>query len=293
MVPLDLCLVKTAATVLLLAVLWSWETWLPLYKQRRGRLRHAGHNLALALVNTVVLAAAFGAAIVWVADWTEQRRIGLLHALDFGAVPRFLLALVLLDAWMYVWHRANHALPWLWRFHRVHHSDTQMDVTTATRFHLGEHIGSVLLRLGLIPLAGFEAWQLVLYDTLVIGVTQLHHANISLGRLDWWLRWLIVTPDLHKVHHSRLMPETNSNYSTVLSIWDRLAGTLRQRRDASTIEFGLDEFRSPRWQTFFGLLATPFVRSGRRPPDEMRSRREAQLLLITDNPDSSDSLEAV
>jgi sterol desaturase/sphingolipid hydroxylase (fatty acid hydroxylase superfamily) len=169
-------------------------------------------------------------------------------------------AVLLLDVWMYVWHRANHTVPLLWRFHRMHHSDERMDVTTATRFHLGEHVGSSLLRLGLIPLLGFEIWQLLIYDTLVVAVTMLHHANVSLGPCDYWLRWLIVTPDMHKVHHSRWQPETDSNYSTVFSIWDRMAGTFRTRPEPKTISFGLEEFSGPLWQTFWGMLRTPFVK---------------------------------
>jgi len=179
------------------------------------------------------------------------------------------LALVLLDCWMYLWHRANHMIPFLWRFHRMHHSDRHMDVTTATRFHLGEHVGASLLRLGLIPLLGLEVWNLVVYDTLVIAVTQFHHADISIGRWDRWLRWLIVTPYMHKVHHSDWRPETDSNYSTVLSIWDRLAGSLRMRSDPKTLVFGLDEFTDHGWQSWWGMMKTPFVNP--------RSRSDAPL----------------
>ena len=133
-----------------------------------------------------------------------------------------------------------------------------MDVTTATRFHLGEHVLSASLRLGLIPLFGLHVEHILIYDSLVIAVTQLHHADISLGRIDRWLAWVIVSPNFHKVHHSRLRMETDSNYWVVFSWWDRLAGTLRTRSDPRTIEFGLDEFDAPEWQTFRGMLATPF-----------------------------------
>jgi len=160
---------------------------------------------------------------------------------------------------MYFWHRANHVVPVLWRFHRTHHSDNRMDVTTATRFHIGEHIGAVVLRVVLIPLLGFEIWHLVAYDLLVIAMTQFHHADISLRRWDRWLRVVIVTPDMHKIHHSRWKPETDSNYSVVFSFWDRIARTFRMRSDPMTIEFGLDEFDKPHWQTLVGMLKTPFV----------------------------------
>jgi sterol desaturase/sphingolipid hydroxylase (fatty acid hydroxylase superfamily) len=117
-----------------------------------------------------------------------------------------------------------------------------------------------VLRLGLIPLLGLDIWHLVIYETLVVAVTQFHHADIGLGRFDPWLRLVIVTPDMHKVHHSDQRPETNSNYSTVLSIWDRLAGSFRTRTDTKSIVFGLNEFTDPGWQTSWGMLRTPFVK---------------------------------
>jgi sterol desaturase/sphingolipid hydroxylase (fatty acid hydroxylase superfamily) len=252
-------LAKRAVPVILLALFWCWETWKPCFGQPQDRWKHAVRNLAMALFNTLVLGLAFGALTIVVADWTETNQSGLLHALSLAGPVQFVLALVLLDGWMYLWHRANHAIPFLWRFHRMHHSDRHMDVTTATRFHLGEHVGASVLRLGLIPLLGFEVWNLVVYDTLVLAVTQFHHADISLGRWDRWLRLFIVTPDMHKVHHSDLRDETDSTYSTVLSLWDRLARTLRMRSDPRTIVFGLMEFTSPAWQGCWGMLKTPFV----------------------------------
>jgi sterol desaturase/sphingolipid hydroxylase (fatty acid hydroxylase superfamily) len=263
--PVEYCtLAKRAAPVLLLAVFWCWETWRPFFGHREGRLGHAGHNLAIALFNTLILGLAFGFITATAAAWAEQNHFGLLNSLDLAGPIRFAVALVLLDGWMYIWHRANHSIPLLWRFHRMHHSDRQMDVTTATRFHLGEHVGSALLRLGLIPLLGLEVWNLVVYDTLVIAITQFHHANISMGRWDRWLRLFIVTPDMHKVHHSDWREETDSNYSTVLSVWDRLAATFRMRSDPKTLVFGLDEFTDPGWQNWWGMMKTPFVNPGRQ-----------------------------
>lgn len=263
----DLLLAKRAVPLALLALFWCWETWRPFFGQKEGRLLHAGRNLTLAIVNTVVLGLLFGYVTVAVTGWTAQRQLGLLNNLGIDRPIRFGLGLVLLDGWMYVWHRANHSVPFLWRFHRMHHTDRHMDVTTATRFHLGEHLGSSVLKLGLIPLLGFEVWHLLFYDTLVIAVTQFHHADISLGRWDRWLRLVIVTPDMHKVHHSDQQPETDSNYSTVLSVWDRLLGSFRTRHDPSGIVFGLGEFTDLGWQSVIGMLKTPFVDEG---PEQQR-----------------------
>lgn len=252
---------KLVAPVLFLALFWCWETWRPFFGQEEGRLRHAGRNLAVAVINTVVMGLAFGYVMVVVTGWTRESRLGLLNNLGLGWPIRFTLGLVLLDCWMYFWHRANHVIPLLWRFHRMHHSDRHMDVTTATRFHLGEHVVSMLLKLGLIPLLGLEVWHLLVYDTLVIAVTQFHHADISLGRWDRWVRLVIVTPDMHKVHHSDWHPETDTNYSTVLSVWDRLFGSFRRRDDPGTIVFGLKESTDPDWQGVGGMLKTPFLNS--------------------------------
>jgi sterol desaturase/sphingolipid hydroxylase (fatty acid hydroxylase superfamily) len=250
---------KRALAVCLLLAFWCWETRRPFRGRLEGRWRHACQNLVIALANTLILGLLFVSVTLAVIEWTQHNGSGLLHAGPMPYAIRFVLGLVLLDLWMYVWHRANHAIPLLWRFHRMHHSDRRVDVTTATRFHLGEHVGASLLRLGLIPLAGLDVWQLLAYDTLVLAVTQFHHADISIGRLDAWLRWVIVTPHMHKVHHSDWAPETNSNYATVFSIWDRLFGSFRIRPDPRTLVYGLNEFAAPRWQTVWGMLQTPFV----------------------------------
>jgi sterol desaturase/sphingolipid hydroxylase (fatty acid hydroxylase superfamily) len=264
-------LVKRVVPLLLLVLFWCWETWRPFFGQREGRWRHAAHNLAIALLNAIILGLVFGSATLMVANWTEENELGLLNHLGLAGPGRFLFALVLLDGWMYIWHRANHAIPLLWRFHRMHHSDRHMDVTTATRFHLGEHVSASVLRLGLVPLLGFAVWNLVVYDTLVIAITQFHHADISLGWGDRWLRWLVVTPDMHKVHHSDRRAETDSNYSTVLSVWDRLARSFRLRAEPKSIVFGLKEFTDRGWQTFGGMLKTPFG----NPENDVKDDRSA------------------
>jgi sterol desaturase/sphingolipid hydroxylase (fatty acid hydroxylase superfamily) len=271
--------VRFGAPVALLTLFWCWETWRPFFGSRAGRLTHALRNLAIALFNSVLLGLVFGSLTVATAEWAGLASFGLLHLADFAPPLRFALALILLDAWMYVWHRANHMIPILWRFHRMHHTDRHVDVTSATRFHLGEHVGAALLRLGVIALAGIEVWHLVVYDTLVIAITQFHHADISLGRWDRRLRWLIVTPYMHKVHHSDWQPETDSNYSVVLSIWDRLAGTFRMRVHPRTIVFGLADFSDPTWQTWWGMWKTPLVgnKPDAAPPTEHHDAAEVEL----------------
>lgn len=261
------------APVILLGLFWSWESWAAFKPfDRRIRYRHAFHNLLLAVLNVLFTGLLFGTAVEFMSQWSQEHNWGLLHQLPLGTIWKTILAVVLLDAWMYCWHRLNHRIPLFWRFHRMHHSDPHMDVSTATRFHWGELAFSTLFRLLLIPLLGLESWQIILYGLLVYFSTQFHHANISLGRLDSLLRWLFVTPDMHKIHHSRLHQEFNSNYSTVFSCWDRLARTYQMRPHLETIDFGLPDYDDPHWQSLLGMWKTPFSSPPPQPdPDHRKS----------------------
>ncbi|HUQ68248.1 MAG TPA: sterol desaturase family protein [Planctomycetaceae bacterium] len=252
---------KPALSVALLVVFWTWETVAPLAQGRGHRWRHAARNLAIAILNTALLSLFFGTATVAVSVWAAESGFGLLNASPIPWPWRLPVAVLMLDGWLYVWHRLNHEVPFLWRFHRMHHADGEMDVTTATRFHFGEHVGAATLRLGVIPLLGVNLVEIVVFETLVVAVTMFHHANLSLGRFDPLLRWFVVTPRMHQIHHSRLPSETNSNYSTLLPVWDRSLRTYRTRPGGEPIVLGLDEFADPRWQTVKGMLGTPFKKT--------------------------------
>ena len=170
------------------------------------------------------------------------------------------IAILMFDLFTYWFHRLSHRIPFLWRFHRVHHSDPHMDVTTANRFHLGEVMISSVLRIPLIALAGVELWHLALYELLMFSIVQFHHANIALpGALDRLLRVFIVTPAMHKVHHSRIQKETDSNYTSLFSFWDRVFGSFKIRKpeDLGKIQLGLDGYDCTDKQRLIGLLKTP------------------------------------
>jgi sterol desaturase/sphingolipid hydroxylase (fatty acid hydroxylase superfamily) len=236
------------------------ENWLPAAIDRRRRLRHAARNLTLGLLNAMALAILASPFIAKVAGWVEESRFGLLNLLNLPPVIGAAAAILLFDAWMYLWHRANHELSFLWRFHRVHHSDPEMDATTAARFHIGEILISSALRLAVILLLGLTVHLLLVYEILLLPVILFHHSNVRFPEnLDRWLRLIIVTPAIHRVHHSRLRAETDSNYSSVFSFWDRLAGTFQMRKNGRSVDFGLDEFDGEQWQRMRGLLTTPFI----------------------------------
>ena len=259
---------RTALSLAVLVALLAWESAAPFFplfaRAPRERLPHGVRNIFLGLLNALLTATIFTFAWRAVTDWAAAHSFGLLHWLGLTGWPRLVAAILLFDAWMYAWHRLSHRVPFLWNFHRTHHTDAQMDVTTANRFHFGEIIASSILRVPVLTLLGLSLPELALYETLMFTTVQLQHANISLGpRLDRCLRVLFVTPFIHKVHHSRWQPETDSNYSSFLSIWDRLFGTLRLRDDPQTIQFGLAEFDAPHHHTLRGLFATPRARTAK------------------------------
>ena len=244
-----------------LALFWAWEMFAPFFRFR-GRGRHAARNLTVVIINVAVASLLFASATVASARFSETNELGLLYLLPLATSAHFVAALLALDFWTYWWHRANHEIPFLWRFHRMHHSDPAMDVTTATRFHTGELALSSALRLALIPLIGIPLGALALYEFILLASTQFHHANIGLPpALDRALRAVIVTPSMHKVHHSVEIAETNSNYTSLLSLWDRLFRTFRLREDDHTIQFGVQQYSASRFQTIVGLLITPFTSS--------------------------------
>lgn len=265
---------KQTQTVVMLAglvILMLWETAHPFFeyfeKAPKERGTHALRNLLLGGINAGLVSTIFVGLWGVAALAGQQNGIGLLHGLEAViGLPTWahaLAAILLLDAWMYVWHRINHVVPFLWRFHRVHHNDPTMDVTTASRFHTGEIAISSTLRVGVILLFGIALWELVLYETVMFAVVQFHHANVNLpAQVDRALRTVIVTPNMHRVHHSRHQPETDSNYSSLFSFWDRIGRSFRMRDDPSTIDLGLHGWDAPEDQRFTGLLWAPVKETG-------------------------------
>lgn len=267
---------RAVTSAAMLVALLTWESFAPFFdcfSRALGEgVRHGMHNVLLGLLNAAVTGLVFVGLWWTVAHWAEAHQFGVLHWLRLPEWARLTGVFLLVDGWMYAWHRLNHRVPFLWRFHRVHHSDPVMDVTTANRFHVGEIVLSGLLRAPVLALLGVRLWELALYELAMFTVVQLHHANVGLaGPVDRCLRLLIVTPLMHKVHHSDWQPETNSNYASLFSFWDRLLGTFRLRDDPRTLRFGLRELAAPEHHTLAGLLATPFRqmnRPGAAPPDE-------------------------
>lgn len=269
---------RHAAAAVALAILWTAETVAPMFGGRTRRVSHIATNLSLALINALV-ASVFAFAILGVTEWARVRSFGLLNAVELPAWINWIAAIVLLDCWQYWWHRFNHRVPFLWRFHAVHHSDAEMDASSGVRFHTGEMVFSFLARLAVLPLLGITVPQLLLYEAISLPVILFHHSNLRIsGRADRCLRWLIVTPWMHYVHHSRLQPETDSNYTSFLSVWDRLFGSFRLREKPEEISLGLDHFEERDWRRLPGMLLAPFRKNhGRRidQPPKKESRESS------------------
>jgi sterol desaturase/sphingolipid hydroxylase (fatty acid hydroxylase superfamily) len=243
----------------LLAVLGILEAGWPRRADAPERRRRWPANFGLTVLNVLAVGAlpvsGIGLALV-----AESRGWGLLNRLAVGGAAALGVAILARSLVSYAVHVAMHRLPPLWRVHRVHHSDPFVDVSTTVRFHPLELLIQVGPTLGAILALGLPAWTLVAYELLDVATNLFIHANLAMpGGLDRWLRWLVVTPDMHRVHHSAVWPETDRNYGVVVPWWDRLFGTYRAAPALghAGVPLGLAECRDHRASALGWLLALP------------------------------------
>ena len=252
-------LARMGLALLGLAAALLWERARPFRGAPPGRLRHDVSNLSLWLSNALFIQLVFGAAAVGTALLAQRSGLGLLHQTALPLPVELALTLLVLDLATYSLHRLYHVAPVLWRVHLVHHSDADLDATTAVRFHPLEIGVSTCVRLGVVFALGATPLGVIVYEALLLLASQLQHANVCLtARIDRMLRSLVITPNMHRIHHSVRRSELDSNYGTVLSCWDRIFRSYRSRPDIEQIRVGLPGFdaESP---TLLGLLAMPFV----------------------------------
>ena len=240
--------------------------------QRRFALRGDGRadrrlfrNLGLVVIGSALLRLAFPLLAVALAVSVEARGGGLFGWLQWSSWVEFSLALLLLDMAIYWQHRVFHQAPWFWRLHRVHHSDIGFDVSTGVRFHPIEIALSMLFKLALVWLLGPSALAVVAFELMLSLGSLFTHSDFAFpAALDRRLRWLLVTPSMHRIHHSVLRVETDSNYGFHLSVWDRLFGSYRVAPMRSEVDMpiGLKEFREVGDQGLWALLWQPGRRDG-------------------------------
>ncbi len=242
----------------LMAVLFLAERFVG-FRQSDGngpRWRTNAVLTALSLLSMGVVPISFYGTAVW----AESTGFGLLNLAE---LPVWLLVpgTVLLRGGISTFtHWLNHKVPWLWRIHRVHHLDTEMDVTTTARFHPLEMPVSALIGIPLVALFGLSPWVLLLYELLDASITVITHSNLQVPkRIDRWLSYVVVTPSLHRVHHSSFQPETDSNFGAVFPIWDIIFRTFRKATVSpqQTMQIGLAELRGPEAQSVSALLLSP------------------------------------
>lgn len=259
-----------------LGLMALWELLAPRRALTVSKARRWMSHLGLVFLNTLVVRLIFPAALMGMAIFAEEQGWGLFH---YRQPPVWLAtgaSVIALDLVIYLQHVLMHALPALWRLHRVHHADLDFDVTTGLRFHPLETVISMLIKFGAVALLGPSVAAVVVFEVLLNGTSQFNHSNVRLSPgIDRLLRFFLITPDMHRVHHSIEEDETNSNFGFNLPWWDRLFGTYRAQPRAGheRMTIGIRTFRDPKHCIpLSGLLVMPFHR---RPTDYTINRRFA------------------
>lgn len=260
---------RTMLLVAGLVVFWIMEGAIPLVSVDYRRTRHAALNLTLTLLQ-IAVALSLGFLVVATSQYMTARQWGLLHVVQLPTTIQVLGGILLLDFFGgYLIHWIEHKLPWMWRFHIVHHADQMVDVTTGLRHHPIETLFRVSAQLAAVFVGGIPIGIVFMYNILSVFFAQLTHANIRPpATIDRLLSWVFVTPNMHKVHHHEQQPLTDTNYGNVFSIWDRIFGTFVEVRPEE-LRYGIDSWPSPDEHNHLGsLLVRPFrnASSRRRKP---------------------------
>jgi sterol desaturase/sphingolipid hydroxylase (fatty acid hydroxylase superfamily) len=251
--------IAAPAALAAFALLVFFERRHPLRRAAEPKLRRQARNLAIAVLGAVTLQCAEAPVALRLTRIAEDRGWGLLQLIRGPRWLNVLLAVALMDYTMYVWHILLHQMPLLWRFHLAHHTDLDLDVSTALRFHFGELLLSVPWRAAQIVLIGVSPFAFSSWQTLFLLSIMFHHSEVELPfHIEKRLVWFIVTPRMHGIHHSIVRRETNSNWSSGLTLWDRLHGTLRLNVPQSDVIIGVPAYRHPEQVTLLKTIRLPF-----------------------------------
>jgi sterol desaturase/sphingolipid hydroxylase (fatty acid hydroxylase superfamily) len=253
--------IRLGAFLGVFAAMALWEVLAPRRVRSVSRWVRWPSNLAVTAINTALVRVLFPTAAVGLALVGEQRGWGLLNALALPHWAKIAAAVVVLDLVIYLQHVMFHAVPALWRLHRMHHADLDIDVTTGARFHPVEIVLSMLIKLATVAALGAPALAVLIFEVLLNATAMFNHSNVRMPvALDGALRWLVVTPDMHRVHHSIVPRETNSNFGFNAPWWDRLFGTYRAQPEAGHdgMTIGIAQFREKRELWLDRLLLQPF-----------------------------------
>ena len=253
--------IRLSSFIALFVVMALWEMQRPCRPLTQPKAGHWRTNLALLFTDVLLLRFTLGAAALATAEYAQQHGWGLLNLTAWPAWLEFLLAWLLLDLALYLQHVLSRALPVFWRLHRVHHSDLDFDLTIGVRFHPLEILLSMLYKMAVVVALGAPPWAVLIFEVVLNGASVFNHGNVYIPeKIDRWLRLFIVTPDMHRVHHSSVVNETNSNFGFSISLWDRLCGTYHAQPALGQLgfEIGLKEYRER--LSCGALLLLPFRR---------------------------------
>ena len=253
--------VKQGLVILTLAAMYGFEHLSPFYSGRGKIWSHDLRNIAIGILNVGITTIAFSSLTLYVTSQLSAAEFGLLRIVNLPRAVKIVISIVCIDLYMYWWHRLNHRFRFLWLFHRVHHSDPFVNVTSSYRFHIIEVAISLVGRLALIALLGVDMFAAFLYEMIFSPIVYFHHSNIAISEtVDRFLRMVVPSPHMHRVHHSTKQKETDSNYGSVLSVWDRMFRSFNLVDDPRAINQGLIEYKDASHHTIIGMLKTPFIR---------------------------------
>ena len=240
------------------------ELMVPYRASSASKVKRWANNLSLAFFNSLILHVVFSTTIITTAHYVTNNKLGVMNLEQMSGLPnwlRILLIIVVLDFVLYIWHVLNHLIPLFWRFHRVHHSDPNMDVSTATRFHIGELAISAVIKIALIFFVGPAITTVIIYECAVVFCAQFHHSSLKVPRWLEYVLWILfVPPSMHRIHHSVIRKEMDSNYGTIFSVWDRIVGTLVTRVDQGKIDIGIGAYQDTAKLNFHNLMVMPFTK---------------------------------
>ena len=245
-----------------LVLMAAWEAATPRRERTQTRALRWTSNLGIVVVNTLLVRLLFPVLPVALALIADDRGWGLFNIVDAPTWLTVVVSVVLLDLLIYGQHVFVHFVPVLWRLHRMHHADLDIDVTTGARFHPLEIIFSILIKMAAVAVLGAPAAAVLIFEVALNATSMFNHANVKLpAGLDRVLRWVVVTPDMHRVHHSVIKTETDSNFGFNLPWWDRIFGTYNDQPQAGHdgMTIGLPIFRDPGWLRLYRMVAQPFA----------------------------------
>jgi len=255
-------IIRISAFVGIFAVMAVWEMMAPRRQWNTAKAKRWVVNLAIVGFNSLLTRVLFASGALGAAILAGQGEVGLFNQLNWPWWAELIIAVVVLDLVVYIQHVLMHAVPILWRLHMVHHSDLDVDVTTGVRFHPIEIALSMFIKIGAVILIGVSPTAVLMFEVMLNATSMFNHSNVRIPvQVDRMLRWIVVTPDMHRVHHSVIPRETNRNFGFNLSWWDRVLGTYLSdpSKGHEYMTIGLEQYRDPTRLTWLGLVALPFV----------------------------------